>query len=44
MKIQRKIITIDEELCNGCGLCIPACPEQAIQLVDTSDGPKARLV
>ncbi len=44
MKITRKIITIDEALCNGCGQCIPACPEQAIQLVDTPDGPRARLV
>ena len=44
MKTQRKIINIDEALCNGCGQCLPACPEQAIQLVDTPDGPKARLV
>lgn len=44
MKKKRKIINIDEEKCNGCGNCIPACPEQAIQIVDTPDGPKARLV
>ena len=44
MKITRKIINIDEALCNGCEQCIPACPEQAIQMVDTPDGPKARLV
>lgn len=43
-KIKRKIITIDEELCNGCGECIPGCPEQAIQLVETSQGKKASLV
>lgn len=36
----RKIIKIDEEKCDGCGLCIPGCPEQAIQIV----GGKARLV
>jgi NAD-dependent dihydropyrimidine dehydrogenase PreA subunit len=42
--MKRKIIHIDESLCNGCGLCIPSCPEQAIQLVDTPDGQKARLV
>jgi ferredoxin len=36
----RKIIEIDETKCDGCGLCIPACPEGAIQM---SDG-KARLV
>ena len=44
MKPRRKIINIAEELCNGCGQCIPSCPEQAIQLVDTPDGQKARLV
>ncbi len=36
----RDIIKIDEEKCNGCGLCIPGCPEGAIQLIDG----KARLV
>ena len=36
----REIITIDEELCNGCGLCIPSCPEGALQIIDG----KARLV
>ncbi len=43
-KTKRKIIHIDEELCNGCGNCIPACPEQALQIVETDKGPKARLV
>ncbi|OGS24416.1 MAG: hypothetical protein A2297_07215 [Elusimicrobia bacterium RIFOXYB2_FULL_48_7] len=42
--MKRKIITIDEKLCNGCGECIPGCPEQAIQVVETKKGPKARLV
>jgi len=37
---KRKIINIDEEKCNGCGLCIPNCPEGAIQLIDG----KARLI
>ncbi len=43
-KVKRKVIVIDEEKCNGCGNCIPACPEQALQIVDTPQGPKARLV
>jgi NAD-dependent dihydropyrimidine dehydrogenase PreA subunit len=36
----RKLIEIDEELCNGCGDCVPACDEGAIEIVDG----KARLV
>ena len=36
----RKIVHIDEEKCNGCGLCIPSCAEGALQIVDG----KARLV
>jgi Fe-S-cluster-containing hydrogenase component 2 len=40
MKIKRKIIQIDEEKCDGCGLCVPSCAEGAIQIVNG----KARLV
>ncbi|MBW1916864.1 MAG: 4Fe-4S binding protein [Deltaproteobacteria bacterium] len=40
MKIRRKIIEIDEDLCDGCGQCVPACAEGAIQVIDG----KARLV
>ncbi|BCW97786.1 MAG: 4Fe-4S ferredoxin [Armatimonadota bacterium] len=36
----RKIIRIDEEKCDGCGLCIPNCVEGALAIVDG----KARLV
>jgi Fe-S-cluster-containing hydrogenase component 2 len=34
MKISRKIIEIDEELCDGCGQCVPSCAEGALQIVD----------
>jgi NAD-dependent dihydropyrimidine dehydrogenase PreA subunit len=30
----RRIIEIDEGLCTGCGVCIPNCPEGAIQVID----------
>lgn len=36
----RQIIRIDEALCNGCGDCVPACPEGALRIVDG----KAKLV
>ena len=36
----RKIIKIDEDRCNGCGLCADACHESAITIVDG----KARLI
>ena len=36
----RTVISIREELCNGCGECVPACEEGAIQIVRG----KARLV
>ncbi len=38
--MQREIIKIDEEKCTGCGQCIPACPEGALQIIDG----KARLI
>lgn len=36
----RKIVQIDEEKCNGCGQCVPACHEGAIQIIDG----KAKLI
>jgi len=40
MKVVRKIIEIDEELCTGCGECVPDCAEGSLQIIDG----KARLV
>ncbi|MBN2038899.1 MAG: 4Fe-4S binding protein [Spirochaetes bacterium] len=38
--MKRKIIEIDENKCTGCGLCVPDCPEGALQIIEG----KARLV
>lgn len=38
--VVRKIISIDESKCDGCGLCIPSCEEGALQIIDG----KAKLV
>ena len=38
--MKRQIARIDEELCNGCGLCVTPCAEGAIQIVNG----KARVI
>jgi NAD-dependent dihydropyrimidine dehydrogenase PreA subunit len=38
--VKRQIVSIDEEKCDGCGLCVPGCEEGAIRIIDG----KARLV
>ncbi|MCK4757644.1 MAG: 4Fe-4S binding protein [Thermoplasmata archaeon] len=38
--VVREIIKIDEDKCTGCGLCIPNCPEGALQIIDD----KARMI
>ncbi len=38
--VKRKIVSIDEEKCTGCGACVTPCAEGAIEIVDG----KARLV
>lgn len=38
--VTRQIVRIDEELCNGCGVCVSPCAEGAIQIIDG----KARVV
>jgi len=38
--MKRKIVKINEELCNGCGVCIPSCHEGAIRIIDG----KAKLI
>ena len=39
-ELKRKIVNINEELCNGCGACIPKCVEGALQIVEG----KARII
>jgi NAD-dependent dihydropyrimidine dehydrogenase PreA subunit len=39
-KMLREVVKIDETLCDGCGACIPACHEGALQIIDG----KARLI
>jgi len=38
--MKRKIVNINEDLCNGCGSCIPKCAEGALQIVNG----KARII
>jgi len=40
MKTKRNIIEIDENLCDGCGVCVLSCAEGAIQVIDG----KAKLI
>jgi NAD-dependent dihydropyrimidine dehydrogenase PreA subunit len=39
-KTVRKVVKINEELCNGCGVCITSCAEGALKIIDG----KARLI
>jgi len=38
--MKRDVIMVDEDKCNGCGVCIPNCPEGALQIING----KVRLV
>lgn len=38
--VKRSIVYIDEEKCDGCGICIPSCAEGALKIIDG----KARLI
>lgn len=40
MKVMRKIVEIDDWLCDGCGQCVSACAEGAIEIIDG----KARVI
>lgn len=40
MEVLRKIIEIDEDLCNGCGECVISCAEGSLEIIDG----KARVI
>ncbi len=40
VKTTRKIVKIDEDICNGCGVCITSCAEGALKIIDG----KAKLI
>jgi NAD-dependent dihydropyrimidine dehydrogenase PreA subunit len=40
VKTMRKVVKINEALCNGCGVCITSCAEGALKIIDG----KARLI
>lgn len=40
MIVMRKIIEIDDDLCDGCGNCVPSCAEGALEIIDG----KARVI
>ena len=39
-RVRRQMVHVDEDLCNGCGICVSPCAEGAIQVIDG----KARVV
>lgn len=40
MRVRRKIVAIDAARCDGCGRCVPACPDGALRM----EGGKVLLV
>lgn len=44
IKVEPIVSSIDEELCQGCGLCAGLCPYGSIEMVDTPKGRKAKVI
>jgi len=38
------IAVVNEDICNGCGICIPTCEYKAIEVIDNPDDPEKKLV
>ncbi len=43
MKVVRKIIEIDDDLCDGCGNCVPSCAEGALEIILPKNARKQLL-
>jgi heterodisulfide reductase subunit A len=38
------IASIDDKLCDGCGICVPTCEYKALEVIPAKDDPKKKLV
>jgi len=38
------VASVDEKLCDGCGICVPICEYKALEIVPSKDNPKKKMV